>query len=805
MRSSSFWCTAMPFSSRAFHSRVIRHCALALPAMLATQAAVALTPLGSVPLPAPATAARMSADGTRVIVQMPGARDAPAALQLIDATDAMHPVLKGAVAVPPDAEMALSGDGRSALLAAAHEIVAIDLSDPAGLRVSWRQALPVRYAALSSQADAYAFSRRSTAAAGSWEVVVVSAGDRQARVLPANGNVGGGRLALSPHGEFIALVEGALRVWDLRAAAPVEFRQAWALHRFDPCALAVLADGSVVMQDTRVSRLAVYAAAPDMPRIATLSHADTLRCGALDPNSNDGTLAFSGGQGRVQRVGLGRPAAPVARGTWPLPPGVGALAAAGDLVVAAGTHPPRLQWFRLDDDKKPPSVDWRALEAAHAAALAAYKPAAPGPAGGSLWAAVRRLEEAGVLLALDAPVAQITPRRAAAIFNDYGFLAAKTGVPPSPQVEAALRRAIALDPGRAVAHLNLADVLRKGLAQLAAAKERAARLKDIERHYRAYLAAGGPQTDAITAFLRGTSIAQREEDSCQAMASLANAGVLADWVSDRGIGIPWKGRRIDVLVTLEGTAGVPYLQAFDAGNDRLLADDDAPQPPDSSYWGGDQVGLLTLRGRHHLLHYRDFAHPVASLSLDGSESCAFTVDTSEYIGPAATEPELCRALQEGTVDADLPFDGPVAISGAAVREKWRETSAGGTRMMDLLGNGHPVNVVELFMASGAGAGCDAAFYDLLVIDGDRFEGGQSLTLLSQLQGGDGIAAAHPFSMCRNRPRFFDHGGRIYYETKPKTWPPRDQRDQYHRVVRFGAGRLQEVCDFRFKSVVSGQR
>jgi hypothetical protein len=67
------------------------------------------------------------------------------------------------------------------------------------------------------------------------------------------------------------------------------------------------------------------------------------------------------------------------------------------------------------------------------------------------------LETAGVLIALHAEIPAARRQQAAAIFNDYGFFA--TQAQKGAQADLALRRAIALDPKRALAKLNLAEAL----------------------------------------------------------------------------------------------------------------------------------------------------------------------------------------------------------------------------------------------------------------------------------------------------------------------------------------------------------
>jgi hypothetical protein len=788
-------------------------------AAVAAPPAAVLVPQGALPLPAPVSAVRSSADGTRLVIQLQATAASPAMLQVVDTTDASRPIVLGTMALDHPAELALSGDGRLAVLVTqperamynretAHDVSAVDLSDPRNPRVLWRHPVAAAQVAVAARAGAYAYSRRSAAAQGQWETVVVAAAaDRQVRAVVRNPPYSSDSMSLSPGADVLVQVsQSQLTAWSLAAAPPRAFEQAPVfLSRFaHGCVPAVLDTGHVVLQDTRASRLGVYALQAGLPRVAAPAHEEgEQHCQALDPNGNGTGLTFAVHGGRVMRWSFADPAAPFAERAAQLPAGLRAVAAGGDVVVAAGASAVQVfRWAR----SAAPAPDWQALAAVHASVMSSYQAVAAQVARSGPQAAVDRLEAAGVLLALDAPVAGITPRRAAAILNDYGFIAAKAGA-PAQRVEAALRRAIALDPGRAVAHLNLADVLREGLGRHAAngvpVEPRAA---EIERHYRAYLAAGGKPSGAMTAFLRGRAIVRAGGDGCDSIAALANAGVLHDWVTDTGSNLPWRGRRIDLAVTTEGSAGVPALYTFDSASDRPLEPPDSPDVPNGEgLWGGDELGLVLLGNRPHVLHYRDLAHPVSSVSLDTGEVCLFNVATTERIGPEALEPALCQALQAGKAEGALRFDEPAAISAEAVYRQWGETSLGGTLLLDFANDGKPRKVAELLLDSGAGPGCGATFYELLTPDSTGFESGPTVDLLWQLQGGQGRDTRWPVSPCGNQPRFISHAGRIHFETRPRGWPPRDRRDQYHRVTRVEDGRVREVCDFRFESVVSVAR
>ena len=298
---------------------------------------------------------------------------------------------------------------------------------------------------------------------------------------------------------------------------------------------------------------------------------------------------------------------------------------------------------------------------------------------------------------------------------------------------------------------------------------------------------------------------KQDNDVCKTIAAYANANRLSDLVSDIGLDIPFGGRRIDLVFTTEGTAHVPAYYAFDTANDFPLDRDDLPAPPAGAedLWGGDNLALLTYDDRHFILYHRGLKHPVSGRNIADGALCRFKVETVETIGPKALDREFCSRLQGKNPPPTLSFKGKARISRQEVSERWSESEVERTRMLDIANDGNPLNVAELSLSSGAGAGCDATFYDLLDTAGTSFDDGPKRDLLLKLQN---ISPGDRFPVrCQNKPRFFTHQGKIHFETRPTTWPPIDDWNQYHEVRMIDAGQVREVCDFRLKTRVSVDR
>src|SRR4051812_49684004 len=106
------------------------------------------------------------------------------------------------------------------------------------------------------------------------------------------------------------------------------------------------------------------------------------------------------------------------------------------------------------------------------------------------------------------------------------------------------------------------------------------------------------------------------------------------------------------------------------------------------------------------------------------------------------------------------------------------------------------------MENGSGAGCMATFYETLDDAAKELRAGPDHDLLIALQSAradDRLPTA-----CGNQARFFEHRGRVYFETKPYAWPLQQAGNEYHRVATVRAGKVLDVCGFRFSSSVTGR-
>ncbi|MGL5631526.1 MAG: hypothetical protein ACRDD3_04110, partial [Azovibrio sp.] len=561
--------------------------------------------------------------------------------------------------------------------------------------------------------------------------------------------------------------------------------------------ITILDTGHLLVVDYRAPRFGIYAPQSGIPRIAQLEHQEI-----AGPHqfqflaASRANILLQNRYGQLYQLEITQPESPRLANVLVLPPGIQArsLDSVGHL-YALQTREGQNTLLIYDLAKTTrPVVDWKRLSEAQNAALKTYG-SKDGDESSREWAAIQKFDEAGVVLALDAKVEGISDQAAAAILNDYGFLLAKPYLRKNPYIEALLRRAITLDPNRTPAYLNLADQLRDSLPEIYDWKKKEAARVEAEQHYRKYLALGGKRTARITAFLQDPSGKNPSKDICSAITAYTNAGRLGELVSDRAINIPKGDKRFDFVFATEGTAHVPVFYVFNATDDTPTNGETFSSPGAGDLWGGDNLGLVVFQNQVHILHYRDFQHPVASMSLSGDESCNFKVTTIEKIGSKALEPALCAQLSAGKCPAPFEFSGTAQISPTDVIEKYKETGIEGTKKIDVANDGKPINIGAFTLESGAGSGCGEMFFDQLNTSGNQFESGPKQSLLMALQQAN-PSSRYPVR-CGNNPKFFEYQGKIYFENKPSTWPPVDKYQEYHRVARINDGKVEDVCDFSF--------
>jgi hypothetical protein len=733
---------------------------------------------------------------------------------VLDARDPRAPEQVGHLPLADAEDLAVSQDGSYALasvgtvrprcgrgepcddtaLERVNEIVRIDLSDLRAPREAWRTR-SVGGVALAISPDARSVAAVRKDAEGREELVLFRAGATGLTTLAAERwHASGTSMRFSADGRLLFVLGylffQAYRV-DAGTLAPVSAERSTGLGR-SYCIAGASNDGrAFLVREGLFGGIDELAAEGLVPRLARLrGEYACLPQGAR----TDGTLLVSEGPGPVfVAIDVGERAAPRIAGRWLLPGPPLALGPRDILYVGLSSGLGVVDLSRW-------SLDAAALERAHSQAMRVYAERNE-PRLLRTSQAVRILESAGARVAISAPLPGLPPAVAARILNDYGFLLSRETF--GWTAISALRRAIELDPSRAVAHLNLAEAMRRRLRWADTFEDKVSLSREIVQRYRRYLALGGKTRAGLEAFMADNMAVRPPADACQAIVRYANAGRLEELFGsgDRVHGAG--GRLLNLEVLYQGAARVPSVEAYDSGTDEWVAFD----APFEHLWGGDALAVVPLPDGHHLLWYRDERHLVELHGMGAAEPrrCAFKTTTRQSVSPRSAEPALCRSLLTRRRPRLIPFEGKALIDYEAIRSAgfW-ETSAEGTARLDVDGDGEKELLVRMSLSSGGGAGCEAEFFELLEPGGRAIARGETRELLRRMQG-MGDHPVHPrfrVPHCQNRAGWFVHGQKVYFENRFAGEQPIDSMAQFHEVVTVRRGAVHKACDFTFDSRVS---
>jgi hypothetical protein len=775
---------------------------------------------GSLHLPAPTTdhaVAAATADGKRLAVMLNKSDKQPAGLEIIDTSDATHPKLTGFTPLELTvSKLAIADDGRSALLLsgaeelggnknAAYVLLNIDLADPKRPRELWRKKILAGKFVLSADAKAYAYNYMNNNGMQSWYLIFVSLKDGSSPITLEKENILLGDFMLSPHGTHLALNDYSnLLIWDLQSIPPVLQEQPpdISIHPRYECIRSVLGDGHVIAEEKKEPGFGVYEYSAGVPRTSSLPFSEyipdfSFGCLQWLQNTKGDQVVIEDEYGQLHQMSMTRTTKPEWGPVLQIPIGVRVMEIRAGLMFADTTGAEQeLKIYRMDRWERQP-IDWQALAKSHASIMQKYnsdiKAKRPAPYFDAEW----DLQKAGIIHALNAPVENISPQDAAAILNDYGFFLGKFSQ-ASPLSIRFLRRAIELDPQRAVAHLNLADLLRTTLAGAAAEGRDVAALRtEITKHYQTYLNLGGKPNANTKSFLSSASSPEVRGDFCATVAAYANAGRLGELVSENGKGISYNGRKINLSFTIEGSGLFAVIHAYDSATGQPLADEELAQLPfggDQVVCCGDHLGLLMYHNEAHIIEYSSLSTPGATTSLATGKSCEFTTTVKEWPGPDASEPELCKRLAEGQIPETYAFDEPAQMSDENAEEEWNMPSIKGVSLIDIANDNKPVKVAKIDFFRKGGVPCGITAYDVLNDNSSQFEKSPKRDLIMQMQN-----QPEPFSpigLCGNHTGFFKHKNKVYFESSSGV---------EHRVATVTNGKVIEVCNFQSKTTVTGKK
>ena len=541
------------------------------------------------------TEAVVSPDGHWAVAEMKALGDQPTALQIIDIASLDRPKLRGSIPIEQEGRISLSADGRLLLFqiepppaangeAKDNLVKAFDLADPDHPKEAWRRLIAAYKVVLAPNGLGYVAllpnGDKGTPGRLPARIEVHRVDGVHADKAIEDDDAGFETPALSSNGSMLLLSDygNDLKVIDLSGEKPVVFRQTGfsSVIRYE-CP-QVLGTGHVIVRSAQWPRLEILSLQPELPRVASVRFDRDLEGACSDVIANaEKTIYLRSWSYGVTEVDITHVENPTVTQVWSTKSLVWPVGADGAKHLFAYGGDRRNQFVIYDlNHPSAANVDWAALAVAHEHALRVYRERKHDPLGDVHARDI--LEQADVELALGAPVAGISSARASAILNDYGFLIAKPWINRTdplqdhepPPAEPYLRRSIELDRGRAVAQLNLADLLRNGLGDITEWERKSTRVAEIERLYRGYLSLGGPANTRIDAFLQGDLGKNDPTDICGAIAAYTNAGRLNELVSSRPLQVVIEDRKVDLVFFEEGTAHIASVEVFDAATGEPL-------------------------------------------------------------------------------------------------------------------------------------------------------------------------------------------------------------------------------------------
>lgn len=290
-------------------------------------------------------------------------------------------------------------------------------------------------------------------------------------------------------------------------------------------------------------------------------------------------------------------------------------------------------------------------------------------------------------------------------------------------------------------------------------------------------------------------------DVCSVVAQYTNEGHLGELVKSSGVKVPMGSKTVDLIFTSEGSGHYPAVHATESGTDIPVDDVPLPPSPESEMYGvGDSLGMISYRDNNYIIYYTDLRHPISMKSLADGSVCEFKSSTKEKLSPNPLDPELCTLLQQNSGSVlRVPFETSAQMSEAEMSKKMDPVRDEilGTHVLDFANNGKPVNIAKLYYLLPGGTGCAIHDFKQINASGTQFEDGPGSELIEYLQSS--VKISH--TPCDSDPEFFTYKKRIYYEMKPRKWPPDNQADEYHFVSTIIDGKVHTVCKYQFETLV----
>jgi ankyrin repeat protein len=371
----------------------------------------------------------------------------------------------------------------------------------------------------------------------------------------------------------------------------------------------------------------------------------------------------------------------------------------------------------------------------------------------------------------------------------------------------AYRKAIQLDPDRAVAYLNLGDCLRELLSVADSFEEKISLTKEIKLAYMQYKKLHGKSIPVIDSFLALNLVDTPITDFCEYVAAYTNQGRLRGLLL-LGSGTSVKKRddqgSMQVEIAYEGSGHYPHVYFIDSQTGQEIEEQIPDNGRDTPL--GDEIDIVPFLDGHHLLdHTGDYlvASAPIGLAANTGKSCGFNVRVTESWDKKGTDTELCRLVLSPRRPSFISFEesnylNEKALEAAGYPAGWAQEH--GSAEVDFDNDGRMETLVRLDYASTAGPGCSYDFFDLLNEEKNGVSSSKRRSLLLKMQGIEhGASGLHPVPHCRgNVTGWFRYKGTTYFETKYPEDQPQNPDQEFHTVSYIKNGKIHKICDARFK-------
>lgn len=278
------------------------------------------------------------------------------------------------------------------------------------------------------------------------------------------------------------------------------------------------------------------------------------------------------------------------------------------------------------------------LIAAHAEALAQYKRNKNlKDTSQRIEPSVNILKAAGIDSVVDNKLSGISDKQLAEILNDYGFLLERSLYSDEEKAISIYKRAINVDPNRAVAYLNLGDSLRRQLSFVNEFQVKIDQSKEIKAAYVKYKQLTDRSTSDIDNFLSLNIVDNPITDFCKYVSAYNSHERLHEIFGKGESVLEESGQnKMRIETGYEGTAHVPVVKLIDIATQKDITETDADvkaaNENEDTRWA-QNIRAVPFYDGYHLLYYNG---TLSSRPNSGELIKAFPIGRTKSKGAACT-------------------------------------------------------------------------------------------------------------------------------------------------------------------------